>query len=438
MKKFIFGVVIIAVLGLVAMPFISGILTEDMVNKLVTNANQYYQDAQTDMKVEIVSYERNIGNSTIEWRLNLGEYGVFYGTDTIIFVEHLKHGYTGVTSETSLEKNPWYTTLLKKYNIEKNPLHITTKYTLFGDITSQLQLDSFMVTVDKAPLTIKPANLTVSCDTTFKHFTSEGQWDGFFIDKKVSAGKATITSDTTLHSPFLVSGTAQFIFEGITAQEKNETAQIQGIKGSSLADFNAKENSITVKVDCSIEKVIIPEKTIKDITGSLVLSGLDATAYEEAIQSYMNFISNLMEGIKDDAPQATEEYLSKNMAELSAQMVNMYEKICKSGLELSLNDIKATFPEGKILGNAKITLLQDLSMGAFMLIAATPSEALNYIALKTQLQFPKALSDNTAGLTSPIYPGMQTGLFVEDGSNLKHNAETRNKKLFINGEEIQL
>ncbi len=182
---------------------------------------------------------------------------------------------------------------------------------------------------------------------------------------------------------------------------------------------------------------MIPEKTIEDIAGSFALSGLDATAYQEAMQGYMNFLSNVMEEIKGDDPQATEEYLSKNMAELSAQMVNMYEKICKSGLELSLNDIKATFPEGKILGNAKITLLQDLSMGAFMLIAANPSEALNYIALKTQLQFPKALG-NTAQLTSPIYPGMQTGLFVEDGNNLKHSAETRDKKLFINGEEIQL
>ncbi len=436
MKKFIFGIVIIAALGLVAMPFINGILTENMVNKLVSNANQYYQDTKAEMKVEIVSYERGISNSTIEWHLNLGEYGIFYGTDTIIFVEHLKHGYTHVTSETNLEKNPWYNELLKKNNITKDPLHIRTKYTLSGNITSQLQLDSFVVAVDKEPLTIKPAKLTIGWTPDLKHFTSEGQWDGFFIDKKVSGGKITLTSDTTLHSTFLASGTMQFTFAGITVQEENETAKIQGIKGSSLVDFNAKENSITFKGDCSIEKAMIPEKTIEDIAGSLVLSGLDATAYQEAVQGYMNFVSNFMKEIKGD-PKTTEEYLSKNMAELSAQMVNMYEKICKSGLEFSLNDIKATLPEGKILGNAKITLLQDLSMGAFMLIAANPSEALNYIALKTQLQFPKALG-NAARLTSPIYPGMQTGLFVEDGNNLKHSAETRDKKLFINGEEIQL
>ncbi len=438
MKKLIVGIAVIALLGIVAMPFVSGMIAEKTANTIASNANQHYEKTQTGMKIEVVNYKRNFRDSTIEWRLDLGDYSAFYGTDAIVFVEHLKHGYTGVTSETSLEKNSWYTALLKKYNVEKDPLHITTQYTLSGDITSQIQLDPLAIKIDKETLNTKPATLTVGCDAAFKHFTAQGQWDGFSVADKVSGGKMTITSDTTLHSAFLMSGTTTFNFTGLTAHNKKETAEIQGVQGSSQVDYNEAQNTITLQGKTHIEKVVVPGKTIEDMGASLTLSALDATAYEEAIQGYMNFLSNYMEKINGDDPEAIEEYLNKNMMSLTAQMMNMYEKICKTGLKLEINDVKATLPEGKIQGNAEITLLQDLSMGAFMLIAATPSEALNYIDLKTEIQFPKALSDNTTQLTSPVYPGMKTGLFVEDGKDLKHSAETRDKKLFINGHELQL
>ena len=39
-------------------------------------------------------------------------------------------------------------------------------------------------------------------------------------------------------------------------------------------------------------------------------------------------------------------------------------------------------------------------------------------------------------LTRPIFSGMQTGLFVKNGENLVHQAETVGGKLFVNSKEV--
>jgi len=41
-------------------------------------------------------------------------------------------------------------------------------------------------------------------------------------------------------------------------------------------------------------------------------------------------------------------------------------------------------------------------------------------------------------MVTPLYPGMQTGLFVKDGGNLVHAAETIDGKLIVNDQEVIL
>lgn len=58
--------------------------------------------------------------------------------------------------------------------------------------------------------------------------------------------------------------------------------------------------------------------------------------------------------------------------------------------------------------------------------------------LKSNLSLPAHLIGENPKLVSPLYPGMQTGLFVKDGGNLVRRAETIDGKLMLNNREMIL
>ncbi len=83
-------------------------------------------------------------------------------------------------------------------------------------------------------------------------------------------------------------------------------------------------------------------------------------------------------------------------------------------------------------------LKKDMTIAQFYPILAQPSHALEVFFLKSNLSLPSAMVGNRPDLTMPVFPGMQTGLFRQEGEAFFHQAETRENKLYLNGEEVLL
>jgi hypothetical protein len=130
--------------------------------------------------------------------------------------------------------------------------------------------------------------------------------------------------------------------------------------------------------------------------------------------------------------------MEKQLAGLGHQMGEAYEKLLKQGLEFEISDLKATLPEGQIKGTFALGLKKDMTIAQFRRLATEPALALDIFSLKSDFSLPIKLIGENPQLLQPIFPGMQTGLFVKKGNNLIHHAETRKGKLFLNGLELQL
>ena len=118
------------------------------------------------------------------------------------------------------------------------------------------------------------------------------------------------------------------------------------------------------------------------------------------------------------------------------QILAAYEKLLKKGLEFQISDLYARLPEGEIKGDVVLSLNKDMTFAGFFPLIQQPELALDIFSLQSELSFPAKLIDNSAMLLTPMSPGMQTGLFVQNGDNLTHKAETKDHKLFLNSQEV--
>ena len=115
----------------------------------------------------------------------------------------------------------------------------------------------------------------------------------------------------------------------------------------------------------------------------------------------------------------------------------VYEQLLKEGLELSITNLHAELPEGKIEANAALRLNRDVTLGQLAPVLHNPARIFDFLTFHSNISLPKKLVGDTPVLLSPIHPGMETGLFIEKDSYLVHKAETRSKKLYLNGIELQ-
>jgi hypothetical protein len=120
------------------------------------------------------------------------------------------------------------------------------------------------------------------------------------------------------------------------------------------------------------------------------------------------------------------------------QAIAAFEKLLQAGFEMEISDVNIKLPEGDFHGAIKIGLLRDMTLMQFAPVVGQPQLILDILYLKSDVALPAQFAENTPRLTSPLFSGMQGGLFVQDGSYLRHQAETSDGKLFLNGNEVDL
>lgn len=440
MKKIVAGLVFILVVAGVGMPFVSGMIMEKAFNRCMQEANSMYGETGTGANMELVSYDRGFSSSEIVWKINLGEMKSIYKIDDIIFIDRAKHGHMGVVSETSLEKNKWYQKIVKEKLGGVDPLHIRTEYSLAGDINSITNIDAFSVEIENEVLKVKPAEFTFAADHNFEQFISKGSWQGASVEGKADLGEISFESDLKMISTFIWDGDISFGLEKLVANDPKAKTTMDKLKGKYALKFNEESNTLSIDAEYGFENITIDTEYVNDASAHFGVNGLDVAAYEEAMDLYVKMMSTMLGelGGMEENPEQALATIEAKMTEISFQMMAIYEKFLKGGLEIYVKDLKAELPQGRIKGNFLLRLEQDLTMAQMFPMMNQPEMIFDYISFSSDFSIPSVLVSGNQQMTSPIYPGMKTGLFVEEGENMVHKSETKNKQLLINGEKLVL
>ena len=440
MKKIIIGIIVVLCVLALGAPFGSGLFMEHIVREAFGNLNTLYANRGHEVSVEIVRYDKGYASSEIEWKIKFAGLKAVYGIDEIVFIDRAEHGWGGIISKTSLEKNAWYMDFVKNKLSGKDPLHITTNYKLAGGIGATVAVDAFSIATEDKTFTVKPGKVVVACEKDFKRFTSDATWEGMAVAENFSFGGVSLKSDLTMISSFIWDGNIAITLQNTQVKDGEEHFDLANMKIDYLLKYDKEHNKLSAKTEYGIDSVNLGPENITNIFARIGVNGIDAKGYEEFMKLYSATASAILGDItaaKDDS-EKMKDVFQKKMGLVGFQIVAAGEKLLTKGLELQLSDLHAQLPEGEIKGDVTISLKRDVTFAQFVPVVNQPALALEIFALKSNLSLPEKLVGDVPMLFVPIYRGMQTGLFVKNGENVLHKAETKDNKLFVNDKELVL
>lgn len=439
MKKAIVGVVVVLALAAAGMPFINGILMERGFRQLVADANTMYTSQGADISAEIVRYDRGFSSSEIEWKLHLGSMKSVYKIEEIVFLERAKHGYGSVVSTTSLEKNSWFTDFVGEKLGGKVPMVMTTEYMLTKGIRSVFSLQPFAMEVETETINFKPGELVFEFDWDLKNFRSNGTWDGLTVSDKMEMAGMAMEADLKLITSFIWDGQVSARIDSMTIHDQELALEMKNLKLAESLKYDEKKHAMAFEVSYGAGSISDGEEKIENAFAAIGARGVDSAAYEEAMKFYMELARSMMEeiGAAGDDQEKLKAVMEEKMSSISLQMVPILEKFLKKDLEIYVHDLHTQLKEGEIRGEILLRLEQDLAFSQMLPMMGTPEQIFEFISLKSDLQLPASLVGDNPMLLQPVYPGMTTGLFIAKGTDLVHQAETREKQLFINGEQLK-
>ncbi len=440
MKKIILAVVVLLIIAGSCTPFFSGLLIEQIVKRTVGDVNQMYADTGSDMSVEIVTYDRDFYSSRVEWKIKFGALKAFYGIEEMVFLDQAHHGFYGVVSTTSLEKNKWFKNIVNNKLNGENPLEIKTEYKYSGDIESNIVMDGFSFRQGDDTFEMMPGQVFIKLDKGIKNIISQMRWGGCNVPEKFKIAGLSYDSKMERISKLIWDGNISFAIEHLTARDNSDNFELFDAKCDYTMDYNAEEQSLSFKMGYGAGNIKFVNNDIKDAFVQLNINRIDARGYEELVRLYSQMMNNVVRDIvrTKENPDAIKEAVEQHMGTIWIQMLGLYEKLLKKGFEIQIADLKAELPQGNIKGDFTLSLKKDMTMAQFIPIMMQPSVALDIFSLKSELIFPYQLIGDNQILLSPVYQGMQTGLFIKDKENARHTAQTREGKLFLNQKEVLL
>ena len=440
MKKLIYGALALLIVGALVVPFGGGMVMERVVRDGVAKLNAQYAESGHDIKAEIVRYDRGYASSEIEWKIDFGKMKGVYGVDGVVLIDRASHGYSGIVSRTSLEKNPWYVGFVKEKLGGKDPLSITTRYHFTGGMETTASLEAFSMNVDQLTVAVKPGQTTMAFDKEFKKVSSRGTWQGLAVGEQVQLGQVSLDADLTMVSSFIWDGVAKMALASLVVKEEGNTLDLSDVKLEYQLSIDSAANTLSVVADYRVASLAAGPDKASNIGAKIAVKGLNAKGYEEFMKLYTRMVGDMagdMVAAKDD-PVAMQQAMERKMATVGLQLMSAGEKMLTKGLQLHLADLRVTLPDGEIKGDVLLTLNKDMTFAQFIPLAGSPKLALEIFSLVSSCTVPEKLVVDMPMLFAPLYQGMPTGLFVKNGAAAVHKAETKGGKLFLNDQEFVL
>jgi len=441
MKRALIAVLLILGLCAAAAPFVNGILMEKVVRKSFQDTNELYTDTGSDVAIQIIDYRRGYATSEIDWKVDLGSLKSAYGINEILFTDHAEHGLTGIVSNTSLMKNSWYADFINNKLAGKDPLTITTRYSLSGNILVNAALAEIALEEGGEKIQVKPAKMTLGADAGLHNFTIDSTLAGFEIPGKVALTDLSLQGELERISSYIWDGKVTTHLGKTRAEDKDGVLTLDNLQADYNLDYDDNNKKMAIAMGYAADKLTVNEEAIGKSGCTFSVANLDAEGYNEFMKMYTRTMQDMMHDLPKLEEASNEELqkeLQARMGTIFFQLMTAYEKLMKKGLQIELADLLVTLPDGIVNGNFLLELKKDMTFSEFTPLLGQPSLALDIFNLKSSASVPKTLLGDDPNLLTPLFSGMQTGLFLEEDNMLKHSAETKDGKLFLNGREVNL
>jgi uncharacterized protein YdgA (DUF945 family) len=438
MKKMSVVIGLIILLAYVGTPFFRGLMMEQILRQSFDEINQRQAEAGSDISVEIQEYDRHVFSSQVEWKINPGVLKSLYGLEEIVLIDRADHGFSSVVSKTSLEKNKWFMDVVNHKLDGKNPLDIQTEYKISGEIESRIALQGFVFKEGRDLIEIKPGQMVVRLDKGIKNIFSEMTWAGCSVPGKMTMEGLSHHLQVERISTHIWNGCFAYGIKKIKSSNGKKPFEMTKMACDTTMDFDEPENKLSLVLGLGMGSVISDRDWIKDGAFKIRINNIDAQAYENFMVLYSRVVKDFMDTFAPGEmhTDTIQKAIEKQMASKGFQLAGASEKLLKKGLEIQVSGIKAQLPQGNIKGDIILSLNKDMTLARFVPIIMQPKAALDVFYLKSDFRFPGQLIGDNPMLLSPIYSGMQTGLFLQRGENMIHKAETRDGKVWLNGKPV--
>lgn len=441
MKKIVIVLAVLVAAVFAGVPVVNGIIMEKTLKSMVENINGMYDQTGSDLRIDVEEYNRGLADTRVRWRIDLGSLAGVYGVPEIVLTEHARHGYLGISSEISLRENGWYADWIKRLPGGRDPLKIAARYAVAGPIEAEIALDALPVQAPDAVLKIGGGTIHVSLDRELTAVSTQGRWEGITQDDDNQMGPVDFEAAHTRVTDLVWQGKGTFSVETFKGTEDDGTSMaLSGLSAAYDLSADTDHRKMNMGAEITAEGIEFNGRSLSGWALEWGLDNVDIRAYEDLMKIYYQILNAQMARITDPAltPDQAGEMMQKTMARNAPMLIAGLEKLLKKDLTIRLPRLDITLPQGKIDGSFRLGLTQDVTMAQGLALAARPALALEMISLKSELSLPRELAGDRQDLTMPAFPGMKTGLFVDEGARLTHRAETRENRLYLNGQEVVL
>ncbi|WDP84069.1 MAG: DUF945 family protein [Desulfobacter sp.] len=282
--------------------------------------------------------------------------------------------------------------------------------------------------------------MTVSVDKSFEKIEFQGNWAGLFENEENGIGPVHFDSQMTRLTRLLWQGKGSMTVDRFTIDEDQEKIDLSNLALTYHMTATEDKKELNLGMGMTADQVDFNGQDLSGWSFQVGVNHMDAQAYENLILLYSKITNQYLSQMSNPniQPEEIQAIMGGAMAKNSAQIMAEVEKLLKKGLEIQVSQVDMKLPQGKIEGRFLLGLKKNISLAQFILFAGQPSLALDYFSLESELCMPRELAGPRQDLTAPVFPGMETGLFVPKGDRLCHGAETKDGKLYLNGTQVVL
>ncbi|SEA49084.1 Uncharacterized conserved protein YdgA, DUF945 family [Desulfuromusa kysingii] len=440
MKKALLGLFIIIVICAISAPFVNGLILENILRSQVEKYNELYAEHSFYPDIEITNYHRSYGSSEIEWTMTVPYLQTLDDVGPIVLVEKAQHGVFGITSTTHLNRNSGYSDFIRENLNGEDPLSISSRYGLFRGLTTTIALEQLELHDDENnSMIVNPGELVIRADRSLANIRTDATFAGISVPGAFEIKGIELHSNIKLISRLIVDGTSSVSIEQINIEDRDAVA-ISSLKGESTFDFDEANNKLSMQAKYSVAQIVADDNKVDDVRISFGINQLDVAGFEAVYAVYTNLINDLLANVAttQNDPERAKEMMEKEMALAGIRLVAEAEKLLKKDLQIEISNLHLVLPQGVVVGDLSIGLKQDMTMVSFISLSQQPKKLVEVFSFASNMSLPVGLIPNQDNLLSPIFPGMQTGLFEEVGGKLVHKAEITDHQLLLNGKEFQL
>ncbi len=223
-------------------------------------------------------------------------------------------------------------------------------------------------------------------------------------------------------------------------QKKKKAIDLGKLKVDYSLDVDQDENQVSVVTELGLDHLAAGPDSFDNGFVRFGVVNIDMRGFEEFMRLYSRMTNTLLRDLNaaGEDPEQMQSIFREQMGRIQFQMITAYEQLLKKGLEFQISDLHATLPTGEVKGDVVLSLVKDMTFAQFVPIIQQPDLLPEVFSLQSDITLPAQLVGDNPRLLSPLFAGMQTGLFVRDGDNLQSKAETRDGKLYLNNKEVGL